>query len=361
MRRAVSPRRRVAALALIVIAGLAASCSGDDAPTEPLRLIAYDSFPVEGTTLNDALAEFTEQTGIQVEIAIAGDTGTMVSKAVLTAGNPEGDVMWGVDNTLLSRVLEAEVFAPHGTGVTDVLDPAALVLVPSGELTPVDVGDVCVNIDVAWFAERDLAPPTSMSDLADPAYRDLLVVQDPATSSPGLVFLLASVAEFGEDGWQSWWSSLRDNGVEVVDSWTTAYGQRFTATGNADGRPLVVSYASSPVAEVLFASPPLPSGAPAPTDVIVDTCFRQYEYAGVLRGTDRPEDAGKLLDFLVSERFQAEVPLNLFVAPARTDVALPDVFVEYARVIDDPLTVDPAEIERERDGWIDEWTDLVMR
>jgi thiamine transport system substrate-binding protein len=365
---------RVGALSLVSLLALA-SCS-DDATNVPsastqatdaadtteateavtITLVTYDSFPAEGTSLNDALASFTASTGIDVELVIAGDTGTMVSKAVLTAGNPEGDVMWGVDNTSLSRALPA--FEPYTSTEIDALDPALTALVPGSELTPVDFGDVCINTDLEWFAAEGLEPPTTFADLVDPAYADLLTVENPATSSPGLAFLLATVAEFGADGWQDYWSDLRDNGVEVVDSWTTAYYERFSGSSGEGPRPLVVSYASSPPAEVIFADPPRDD---APTGVMTETCFRQVEFAGVLAGSDHPEQARRLVDFLASAEFQQEVALNLFVWPARTDVAPPPEFVEFAEVVDTPLTVAPEDIETNREAWLDEWTQIVLR
>ena len=329
-------------------------------PTGSVTLVTYDSFPQSDTSLNDALAEFSAETGIEVQILVGGDTGTMLSKASLTAGNPEGDVMWGVDNTLLSRAIDDEVFEPYiATGLADGsidIAPELLDLVPNGEATPVDYGDVCVNYDIGWYAERDLAPPTSFADLADPAYAGQLVVQNAATSSPGLAFLLASIHEYGIEGWQDYWSRLGQNGVEVVDSWTQAYYERFTWAGGGP-TPLVVSYGSSPPAEVIFAEPPRDD---APTGVIEDTCFRQVEFAGVLRGTDAPDEARLLVDFLVSERFQSELALNLFVYPANRGVELPQEFVDFAVVPDTSRTIDPAVIDAERSTWIDEWTELVL-
>jgi thiamine transport system substrate-binding protein len=368
---------RGAALGIVVAlgAGLAACGSDDDASNAPsatnepdstpapsgaVTLVTYDSFPQADTSLNDALAEFSAETGIDVEILVGGDTGTMLSKASLTAGNPEGDVMWGIDNTLLSRAIDDGVFEPHiPSGIADGsidIAPELLDLVPDGEATPVDFGDVCVNYDIGWYAERDLAPPRSFADLAEPTYAGQLVVQNPATSSPGLAFLLATIHEYGLEGWQDYWSRLGENGVEVVDSWTQAYYERFTWAGGGP-TPLVVSYGSSPPAEVIFADPPRDD---APTAVIEDTCFRQVEFAGVLRGTDAPDASRLLVDFLVSERFQSELALNLFVSPANRAVELPQEFVDFAVVPDASRTLDPAVIDAERSTWIDEWTELVL-
>ena len=259
---------------------------GDDDPSA-ITLVTYDSFPASDTSLNEALDAFTEDTGIDVELLVAGDTGTMVSKAVLTAGNPEGDVMFGVDNTFLSRVVEEDVFEPYDAEGLDSVPDEVRALVPDGEATPVDFGDVCINYDIAWFEEQGLDPPADLAALADPAYADLLVVENPATSSPGLAFVLATIAEFGEDGWIDYWAQLRDNGVEVVDGWTEAYYERFS--GASDGpKPLVVSYGTSPPAEVVFADPPIDAATTAAIDT---TCFRQVEFAGVLRGTEHGDEA----------------------------------------------------------------------
>ena len=348
-------------LAGIALAALPVSCGSEAASDGPaaITLVAYDSFPPSDTSLNAALDEFTESTGIAVKVVIAGDAGTMVTKARLTAGNPEGDVMWGVDNTLLSAALDGDVFAAYQPNGWDSISTDLTGLVPGHELTPVDFGDVCINYDIEWFASNNLKPPAGLDDLVKPEYKDLLVVQNPSTSSPGLAFLMATIAHAGEDNWKDYWKALRANGVEVVDGWTTAYQDEFSGTAGSTGtRPLVVSYGSSPPAEVIFADPPRTD---APTAVIESTCFRQIEFAGVLRGTEHEAEARKLVDFLISATFQDELPLNLFVYPARTDIALPPEFTEFAVVPSTPLTIDPAEIAANRQQWQDEWTTIVLR
>jgi thiamine transport system substrate-binding protein len=333
--------RRWGALLVTSAATLGMVACGDGDPAT-VRLVTYDSFPTKDTPLNDALAEFTADTGIAVQIVVAGDAGTMVTKAALTAGNPEGDVMWGVDNTLLSAATGAEVF--------------------DGNPVEVDRGDVCVNYDKVWFAEQGLQPPVTLDDLIKPEYRDLLVVQDATASSPGLAFLLATIARYGDDGWQQYWRDLVANGVEVVDSWSTAYYERFSGAAGSEGdRPLVVSYGTSPPAEVVFADPPIdPATGDAPTGVADGTCFRQVEYAGVLRGTDHSDEAAKLLEFLIGERFQRELPLTLFVYPANPDAELPEVFTKFAVSPEDPFTLDPAAIEANRTTWQEQWSAIAV-
>ena len=340
---------------LITTALGAAACSGSDEVASAVTLVTYESFPTEETRINELLDEFTAETGIEVEILVAGDTGTMLSKAELTAGNPEGDVMWGVDSTFISRAIASEVFEPYTAAGLDAIPTALIELVPNGEATPVDFGDVCINYDVAALGALGIEPPTSLDDLAAPEYADLLVVQNPATSSPGLAFQLATIDEYGEDGWQDYWRRLVDNGVQVVDGWTAAYYEQFSYAGG--DRPLVVSYGSSPPFEVLFAETELDA---APTGVVESTCYRQVEFAGVLAGTERPEAARQLVDFLITTEFQEALPLVVFVFPANRTATLDPVFEQYAVIPENSREIDPAVIDQNRETWIDEWTDLVI-
>lgn len=343
--------RLLFAVACLATAACATEESGETTPIS-LRLLAHDSFtPTEG--IFDA---FTQETGIQVEIVRGGDAGTLVTKAVLATGNPEADVLWGVDNTLLSRALDAEVFVPYLSVHRDDLESAAVALAPNGEVTPVDSGDVCINYDKAWFAERNISPPLTLQALASSTYRNLLVVPNPVSSSPGLAFLLASIAEFGDD-WRQWWATLRDNNVLIVESWNDAYYGHFTAASDGT-RPLVVSYASSPPAEVLFADP---RPTEAPTAVAALTCFRQYEFAGILRGTRYEKAARLLIDFLVSPTFQNDLPLTQFVWPINRKADVPKEFLDYALRPESPLTIDPATIAERRAEWLDQFSDIMLR
>lgn len=344
-------RRRTLVGVAVALAAIVSACGDDGDRATELTLVAYDSFTVP----TDAFADFTAATGISVRVVTAGDTGEMVAKAALTAGQPEGDVMWGVDNTTLARALDAEVFASY---VSD--EPGLrpdLVADGAGVVTPVDFGDVCVNYDVAALADRGVAPPTSLDDLVEPRYAGMLVTPSASSSSPGLAFLLGTIAAFG-DGWTDYWRRLADNDVLVVEGWTDAYYSSFTRYGG--DRPLVVSYATSPPAEVVFADPPLPAGAPAPTGVATGTCFRQVEFAGVLRGTDHEKEARLLVDHLVGRHFQSLLPESIFVYPANAEVPLPKVFTEYSTEVEDPFTMSPDEIAAGRSEWIDEWSAIAL-
>lgn len=318
-----------------------------------IRLVTHDSFAISKSVLRD----FARTTGIHVEVLPAGDAGAALNQAILTKDNPIGDVLFGVDNTFLTRALREDIFeqvrVPNATHV-----PPSLQLDPRGRAYPIDHGAVCVNYDKAWFRKHHLAVPRTLRDLARPSYRDLLVVENPATSSPGLAFMLATIDRFGERGWRDYWTRLRDNGVEVVNGWEQAYNGSFTAGEGNGERPLVVSYASSPAAAVYF-SDPHPKQAPIGT--VLDTCFDQVEFAGVLKGTAHEKEATALVDFMLSKEFQRDIPLQMFVFPARGDVDLPPVFRRFAQVPDAPATMTPTTIGLHRAEWIDEWTDTVLR
>jgi len=352
-----TPRTLLTTLLLVATVGVLAACGDTSDTTDEtvtLRLLTHDSFAVS----DDLLASFTEDTGIEVELLQGGDAGTVVNQAILTKGNPQADVLFGIDSTFLTRALDEDLFVPYESGALDEVDDDFL-LDPEHRVTPVDYGDVCLNYDKAWFDSSGVPVPTSLEDLTDPAYRDLLVVENPATSSPGLAFLLATIDAFGADGWQQWWSDLRANGVEVTDGWEDAYYGSFSGGTTSDGtRPLVVSYASSPPAEVIFADPPITE---APTGVVTAGCYRQIEAAGILVGTDHEDEAGQLIDFLLSEAFQADVPLSMFVYPVREGTPLPAEFVAHAVAPGEVSELAPTDIDAHREEWIDTWTDLVIR
>jgi thiamine transport system substrate-binding protein len=215
---------------------------------------------------------------------------------------------------------------------------------------------VCVNFDIDALGQTQ--PPLTLEDLASTDYKGMLVVQNPATSSTGLAFLLATVAAFG-DNWPDYWEQLVANDVQVVDSWDDAYYSSFTRYGG--DRPLVVSYSTSPPAEVLFADPPLAEGSPAPTGVASETCFKQVEYAGVLRGTEYSKQAQLLVEYLAGPTFQALLPESLFVYPANPDVALPQSFIDYAPEISSSFSLLPDEIANNRQSWTDQWTAIVLK
>ncbi len=352
--RTTQQRRTVAVIGAVVLVG-ATACStvggtggGDDAATGTVVLVTHDSFAVK----KDLLAEFEQESGLTVDVRELGDAGTLVNQLVLSKDVPLGDVVYGIDNAFASRALDAGILEPYASPQATDLVPG-LAVDDTDRLTPIDYGDVCINVDREWFASRQIPEPQTLEDLADPAYRDLLVVTNPATSSPGLAFLLATVDAYGAD-WTGYWSRLRDNGVRVSDSWSDAYFVDFSGAEGTGPRPLVLSYASSPPYTVGKGD------AEPPTRAMLDTCFRQVEYTGVLAGAENPAGARELVDFLLSARFQEDIPQKMYVYPARQDATLPAAWQRYAPLSDDPYQVSTADIGAHREEWIRQWTATVV-
>ncbi|MFE4666464.1 thiamine ABC transporter substrate binding subunit [Streptomyces sp. NPDC056716] len=345
---------------LITLSACGSSSDGgsDGGDSKTVTLVSHNSWAVS----EEVLADFEKRSGYTVKVLEDGDAGTAVNKAILTKDNPQGDVFFGVDNTLLSRALDNGLFQPYEAEGADTVQAAYRADDAEHRVTPVDSGDICVNYDKAYFSEKKLEPPKTFDDLLKPAYKDLLVTENASTSSPGLGFLLGTAAAYGDDGWQDYWKKLSDNGVKVVDSWEQAYNEEFS--GSAGGkeakgdRPLVVSYASSPPVEVVYADP---QPADAPTGVADGTCFRQVEYAGLLSNAGNPEGGKALLDFMLSKEFQQDMPLNMFVYPVIEGAEVPEVFAQYGPQAKDPQTLDPAKIADHRDEWVKSWTSLVLK
>jgi thiamine transport system substrate-binding protein len=340
-------------LFLILFASLLLAGCGPKGPVT-LTIMIHDSFQAT----ESVITAFEQANNVKVVFLKGGDAGAALNKAILTKDAPLADVFYGVDNIFLSRALDSGIYEPYASPLLAQI-PAEFKLDPQNRALPVDYGDVCINYDKAWFATHSLPVPATLEDLTKPEYKNMLVVENPATSSTGLVFLLATVKHFGADNYLSYWKSLRDNGVSVVDGWETAYYTNFSGSSGHGPQPLVVSYASSPAAEVVYATTPL---ADSPTGSILgpDTCFRQIEFVGILKGTKHPALAQKFVDFMLGQQFQEDMPLQMYMYPVNPAAKLPEAFVKYAQVPDQPARLDPAVIAANRDKWIADWTDTVL-
>lgn len=348
MKRAVRTLVAAGSAAALVAGCSLSGTSGDNAQAPAtVTLVTHDSWQAP----QEVLDAFERQSGIKITVLKQGDAGALTNKLVLTKANPIGDVAYGVDSTFASRALTEGVFDQYTSPEAD-RGPQRYSIDPRHRLSAVDVGDVCVNIDTQYFAEKGLAEPKSFDDLADAKYKDLMVAESPATSSPGLAFLLGTIAQFGDQGWQDYWTKLKANGLKIVSGWEEAYTKDFSGSSGKGSRPIVVSYASSPAAEIGD------DGKPR-TKALLDTCYRQVEYAGVLAGGKQVEKARKVVDFLLSQQFQATVASNMYVYPARQGVELPQGWAQAAPQPQEPKTLDAAKIQAGREQWIAQWRTLL--
>ena len=334
------------AIALTATTALAGCSSGPSATT--VTVVTHDSFAVP----DDVLAAFEKESGLTVKFVAPGDAGTVVNELILTKDHPIGDVVFGIDNTFASRAIDAGILADYTSSVPAAADSATYAIPGSKALTAIDYSDVCINVDHRYFATHSLPEPVTLDDLLKPEYKGLLVVTNPATSSPGLAFLLATVAAFG-DGWRNYWTALQANGVRVDADWSDAYFTDFSGPSSGGTYPLVLSYASSPPYEV-------GTDGVASTGALLDTCFRQVEYAGVLTGASNPAAAKKVVDWMLSDAFQATVPESMYVYPVSTAVTVPADWAKYAPLARQPWTLDPAAIAAQRDALVRDWTSIVL-
>jgi thiamine transport system substrate-binding protein len=351
---------------LVLLAFVLAACADEPAttpevpqPTSPetrvLTIMTHDSFAAS----DEVIRQFEVENNASVQFLFSGDTGTTLNRAILAGDTPLADVLYGVDNTFLSRALEEDIFEPYEPGILAEI-PEQFQLDPQSRAIPVDYGDVCLNYDITYFEQAGIEPPQSLEDLLEPEYNGLLVVQNPATSSPGLAFMFATIGVFGEDGYLDYWRGLMENDLLVVDSWETAYYSEFSGSAGRGPRPIVVSYGSSPPFEVIYAETPIdePTTAAVTED---NTCFRQIEFVGILRGGGNRELAEKWVDFMLSPIFQEDMPLQMFVFPVNPDAELDETFARFLSIPERPVDLDPTDIAENRERWIQEWTQTVLR
>ncbi|HSN93540.1 MAG TPA: thiamine ABC transporter substrate-binding protein [Anaerolineaceae bacterium] len=348
---------------LLVFSLLLAACQAALPKTETttapvtLTVMTHDSFAVT----KEVVDKFEADTGIKVNFVKGGDVGKALNTLILSskAGTPPADVFYGVDNTFLSQALDNELFEPYNALALREVDDS-FKLDPKNGALPIDYGDVCINYDKAYFKEQQLAIPSSLSELTDPKYKGLLAVENPATSSPGLAFLLATIGSMGQENAMQWWQAMKQNSVVVVNDWETAYYTNFSASSGKGPQPMVVSYASSPAAEYIYADPKV---AESPTASITTdgSCWRQIEFAGIVRGTKNRVAAENFLDFLLSLPFQEDMPLQMFVYPVVKDARLPQEFVDQSQVPAMPATLAVEEIAKNRSSYIETWTEIMMK
>ena len=346
--------KTTAIFALLALLTLVVGACGEDEPRE-LVVLTNDSFDIG----EEVISEFEEANNATVTIQKAGSSGAVLNRAILEKGNPSGDVLFGVDNTYLSRALREDIFVKYESSLLKNV-PDQFVLDKTFHVSPVDYGYVNLNYDKEYLEQNNLTPPSTLEELTQPQWKGRLVVQNPATSSPGLAFLIATVSYFGEDDdydYLDFWADLRANDLAVKEGWTEAYYTDFSKNGG--DRPLVVSYATSPAAEVVFSEGK--HTVPPTGNVLVDRAtFLQIEGIGILKGTKNEGLAKRFVDFALGRRFQEDIPGKMFVYPVNDQAQKPDFF-KFAEVPTLPADIGPETIDAKREEWIDAWTKVVLR
>lgn len=341
--------RRPALLSALALAALFTLPAAHAAGAE-LRVITHASFDLPAPLL----AQFEKDAGVKLKLIKAGDAGEMLNKLILTRAKPVADVVYGLDNTVIARAAQNQVIEPY-TGPAAQREAVATL---GFGAVPVDHGYVTLNIDKAWFTKHKLALPQTLQDLTQPAYRKLLVVQHPATSSPGLAFLAATIAGLGETAAFDWWKAMRANGVKVAKGWTEAYYTDFSKNGGS--RPIVVSYASSPAAEVFYSKTPL-TEAPTQSLDIPGAVFRQVEAVALVKGGGNREAAGKFIEFLRSAPVQSALQTTMWMLPVEAKVARAEPLAKFATDPKQFSNPTPEQLAAQSAGWVKQWTRVVLK
>jgi thiamine transport system substrate-binding protein len=343
---------------IAVLVGSSALMAGfvsvSSAQRRTVTVITHDSFNLMKSLVQD----FEKREGVTVRFVKGGDAGAMTNKLVLSKNNPIADAVFGIDNTLLGRALEAGILEAYKPKASSVV-PSVYRLDAQWRITPVNYGYVALNYDKAWFGANNKPLPQTLNDLTKPEFKDLLVAPNPATSSPGLAFYLATIKTLGERGALEFWSKLRANGLKTVSGWDAAYYTEFTKNGGS--RPIVVSYASSPAAEVFFSKEKL-EAAPTANLLLPGSSFLQIEGVAVLRGAKNRDLARKIVDFMLEKNVQTDIPTQMWVYPVRQDVKLHEVY----RFADKPSSaqtavLQPETIRANSSRWVRNWTKVVIQ
>lgn len=344
----------VSLLIVVLLSVIFAACAPQPPQERTLKVMTHDSFAISEELIN----QFEEEHNVSVSFIRSGDTGSALNQAILSKQNPLADIFYGVDNTFLTRAIDEEIFIPYESPLLEDI-PDRFKIAPDNPTLPVDYGDVCINYDKNYFEENDLTIPSSLEELTQPEYEGLLVTENPATSSPGLAFLMATIAQFGEQDYLAYWEELDQNGLVVVSDWETAYYSNFSGSTGQGPQPMVVSYGSSPAAEVIFAEQELED---SPTGSIIgpNTCFRQIEFVGILDGTSNRDLAETFIDFMLSVPFQEDIPLQMFVFPVNLNAKLPQAFVDHVQIPEEPATLPIEQIDQNREQWINDWMETVL-
>lgn len=343
-------------LLLIVLVGLFTGISSvwaeDDDPV--LSVLTYNSYSVS----EEIVAEFEETNHVKLQFIEGGDSTTVLNRAILSSNSPIADMIVGMNSILLSRALENDLLVPYDSPLLAKI-PDVYQLDEENRALPFDYGNICINYDTAWYEEKGLAVPASWDDLINPDYAGQLVVENPISSTPGMAFLLATIAEFGEDGFIDYWKSLLENNIEITNDWSTAYYTNFTAGGGMGLQPMVVSYDASPAAAPFYSETEM-EAAPTASILSDGMCYQVVEFLGILKGTKNQGIAEKFVDAVLGKEWQEDLPGQMFVFPVNQEATLPEVFAKFAIPPENSAMLDSTRIEEKRDFWLQSWNDEIL-
>lgn len=198
---------------------------------------------------------------------------------------------------------------------------------------------------------RNVPEPETFDDLLDDQYEGQIALSNPQDSTTGLLFLLWSIDQFGEDGYLDYWSDLMDNDVRVLNSWGDVYTQF-----EEEEVPVVVSYTNDRVYASRFGND---------LDKHRVSTLNDQGYAnmaGMARFADSTDDdlAHEFMDFILEPETQATIAERNVTGPVNEETELPEAYAEYAIQPDETVFFGYDDLQGNLTGWLDEWEREVV-
>lgn len=305
-----------------------------------LIIVTYQSFETWGLG-PWAEEEFESRYGLEVRIDSSyGDVGQMIS--ALDKGNVKGDLVIGIDNSMLPTVLELDLL--------DTYEPETIWRVNQSmifddefHVIPYDYGYIAMICNSEMMEERKLPYPESILNLSDDVYRDQLMLLDPTLTSTGASFLIWAASVAG-DGLDEYLEGISDNAFNVFPSWDIMY----TAFQSGEA-PIAISYGLDTASEILYTG-----SSTTVTIVPDDEGYRQIEGAGILKKAENRENAELFLDFMIEQDFQSRVGYNVML-PVAIDIPVEPVYLEHGEFASVHVEPDMEDVIEHYDEWIGSW------
>lgn len=306
-----------------------------------LTVYTYSSFSVK--LIDNIKNHFKTKYNLTVDFKSFSDTGPLFNQLLQEKNNPVADVVIGLDSSYFAKALKEDLFQPYQPANLSLVNKD-LIFDPEYRLIPFDYGYVLFNYD----SQKLDSLPKTHRDLLQPQFKKKIIISNPLTSSPGQVFLLTTIALYGEDGYLDYWRQLKANLLTIAPGWDEAYGMY--TNGEA---PIVLSYGTSPAYHLLYENTERYQAL-----ILDDAAYAQIEGAGIIKNTANLTNAKLLMDYLLSAEFQALIPENQFMYPVRSDVTLPESFriaAKVDKILNLPLDKVTANLER----WLQEWEQVI--
>ena len=304
---------------------------------EKLTVYTYDSFVSEWGPGPIIEKIFEEKHNADVEFVAVDSAATLLNKVILEGDTSKADIVLGLDMNLFDLAEQSELFTSHN--INDINNLINLPLKwESDKFVPYNYG----YFSFVYNEANLKTPPKSMDELIN-STNARIVIQDPRTSTPGLGLLTWMKALYGDKAGDEW-KKLNKKIISVTKGWTDAYYNFFMA-GEAD---MVLSYTTSPAAHIMFEER---------YDILATTFeegnYITIEFAGILNNSQNKDLAIKFLNFMLSEEFQSVIPSTNIMYPVTNIRDLPEAFDKLN--VPNFIQMDPKEINKNKEKWIDEW------